>query len=67
MEWTVPPCIGNGEPRLRSDRQRTSTGRFGRRLKGEPPESLGLIVRKLVAALEPLGGEHPLPHYRRGT
>ena len=43
------------------------TAPIGRRLKGEPPESLGLLVRKLVAALEPLGGEYPLPHYRRGT
>lgn len=40
---------------------------IGRRLKGEPPKSLGLLVRKLVAALEPLGTDYPLPHYRRGT
>jgi hypothetical protein len=40
---------------------------IGRRLKGEPPVSLGLLVGKLVGALEPLGGEYPLPHYRRGT
>ncbi len=39
----------------------------GRRLKGEPPESPGLLVQKLVAALAPLGDEYPLPHFRRGT
>jgi len=38
----------------------------GRRLKGEPPESLGLLVHKLVAALAPLGDDYPLPHFRRG-
>ena len=38
----------------------------GRRLKGEPPESLGLLVQKLVAALAPLGDDYPLPHFRRG-
>ena len=43
------------------------TAPVGRRLKGEPPESLGLLVQKLVAALAPLGDEYPLPHYRRGT
>jgi hypothetical protein len=40
---------------------------IGRRLRGEPPESLGLLVKRLIGALEPLGGEYPLPHYRRGT
>ena len=24
-------------------------------------------LMKLIGALEPLGGEYPLPHYRRGT
>ncbi len=43
------------------------TAPVGRRLKGEPPESLGLLIEKLVAALVPLGDEYPLPHYRRGT
>ncbi len=38
----------------------------GRRLKREPPESLVLLVQKLVATLAPLGDEYPLPHYRRG-
>jgi hypothetical protein len=37
----------------------------GRRLKGDPPESLALLVQKLVAALAPLGNEYPLPHFRR--
>jgi len=45
----------------------TVTAPVGRRLKGEPPESLTLQVRRLVAALAPLGGEYPLPHYRRGA
>jgi len=38
----------------------------GRKLKGEPPESIALLVQKLVATLAPLGDEYPLPHYRRG-
>jgi hypothetical protein len=37
----------------------------GRRLKGEPPESLDLLVNHLVAALDPLEEEYPRPHYRR--
>lgn len=45
----------------------TITAPVGRRLKGEPPESVTLQVRKLVAALAPLGDDYPLPHYRRGT
>ena len=40
---------------------------IGRRIKGNPPESLSLAVNHLVAALWPLGGEYPLPHYRRAT
>ena len=38
---------------------------IGRRLKGDAPESLDLLVRRLVAALEPVGEAYPLPHYRR--
>jgi hypothetical protein len=38
----------------------------GRKLKGEPPESIVLLVEKLVAALAPLGNDYPLPHYRKG-
>jgi hypothetical protein len=45
----------------------TVTAPIGRRLKGAPPESLGLLVHNLVSALVPLGDEYPLPHYRRGT
>jgi hypothetical protein len=45
----------------------TVTAPVGRRLKGEAPESLALLIHKLVAALAPLGDEYPLPHYRRGT
>jgi hypothetical protein len=40
---------------------------IGRRLRGEPPESLVALVQKLIAALSPLGDEYPLPHYRRRT
>jgi hypothetical protein len=38
----------------------------GRRLKGEPPADLGLLGQRLVAALWPLSGAYPMPHYRRG-
>jgi hypothetical protein len=38
----------------------------GRKLKGEPPGSLVLLVEKLVSALAPLGDDYSLPHYRRG-
>jgi hypothetical protein len=37
----------------------------GRKVKGEPPESLALLVQRLVAALVPLGDGYPLPHFRR--
>lgn len=40
---------------------------IGRRLKGNPPESLGLTMNHLVAALWPLADQYPLPHYRRAT
>lgn len=39
----------------------------GRRLRGSPPESLSLLVPRLVAAFWPLTDEYPLPHYRRAT
>jgi hypothetical protein len=42
------------------------TSPIGRRLKGDQPESLTLLVQKLLAALSPLPNEYPLPHYRRG-
>lgn len=38
----------------------------GRRLKGEPSADLGLLRQRLVAALWPLAGAYPMPHYRRG-
>jgi len=37
----------------------------GRRLTGEPPASLELLVNKLVAALNPLADTYPMPHYRK--
>lgn len=36
----------------------------GRRLRGEPPQSLELLVGRLVGVLAPLGRSYPLPHYR---
>lgn len=36
----------------------------GRQLKGPPPESLEAIVRRLVAALDPLPEHYPMPHFR---
>lgn len=40
------------------------TAPVGRRLKGEVPASLELLVNKLVAALHPLADAWPLPHAR---
>ncbi len=37
----------------------------GRWIKGSPPGTLDLLVRRLVSALYPLSDEYPLPHYRR--
>jgi hypothetical protein len=42
----------------------TASAPTGRRLKGESPASLELMVRRLVAALVPLGDAYPLPHFR---
>ncbi len=39
----------------------------GRRIVGERPDSLGGMVRKLVAGLAPLGDTYPLPHWRGGA
>ncbi|TVQ94626.1 MAG: BREX-6 system BrxE protein [Deltaproteobacteria bacterium] len=36
----------------------------GRRIKGQAPQALDLAVDKLVAALDPLGSDYPLPHFR---
>jgi hypothetical protein len=41
------------------------TAPVGRRVKGDPPESLELLVKKLVASLSPLSDTYPMPHYRR--
>jgi len=43
----------------------SSTVPVGRRLKGDPPASSELLIRKLVAALHPLTDAYPMPHYRR--
>ncbi len=37
----------------------------GRRLKGSPPESLELMMHRLVAACWPLSESYPLPYSRR--
>lgn len=37
----------------------------GRQLSGPPPGELDALVRRLVAALEPLADAYPLPHFRR--
>lgn len=39
----------------------------GRRIKSAPPPSPEAMVSQLVAALLPLGGEYPLPHFRRAV
>ena len=38
---------------------------IGRRIKGDPPASLDLMVRRVVAGLVPLVDSYPLPHYFR--
>ena len=38
---------------------------IGRRLRGDPPESLVLLVNRLVSAYWPFASEYPLPHFRR--
>lgn len=45
----------------------SSVTTVGRRLTGKPPDSLTLLVRKLVAGLSPLPGSYPLPHFMRGA
>jgi hypothetical protein len=42
-------------------------GPIGRRLKSAPPESLGLLVERLIGALWPLSERYPLPHFRRAV
>jgi len=41
------------------------TAPTGRRLKGAPSESLDKIIDSLVAALAPVAGAYPLPHFLR--
>lgn len=48
---------GHGDP----DTIATPTGRL---IKGTAPENLDLLVRRLVAALAPVGDRYPLPHFR---
>jgi hypothetical protein len=43
----------------------TVTAPVGRRLRGEQPEAVEHAVKKLVAALHPLGDAYPMPHFRR--
>jgi hypothetical protein len=43
------------------------TAPTGRQVKGNPPGDLDALVRRLVAALAPLGDAYPLPHFRRGA
>ena len=38
---------------------------IGRRIRGSAPDSLGLLVRHLIAACSPLTDTYPMPHYRR--
>ncbi len=37
----------------------------GRRINSEPPAVPETLVSQLISALLPLGGEYPLPHFRR--
>jgi len=41
------------------------TDPVGRRITGDPPASTDLLVKKLVAALQPLTDQYPMPHFRR--
>ncbi len=46
------------------DRSDTVASPAGRRLRGEPPQALDLLVDRLVGALAPMGADYPLPHFR---
>lgn len=48
---------GHGDP----DTTASPTGRL---IKGTAPDDLDLLIRRLVAALAPVGDHYPLPHYR---
>ena len=43
----------------------TETLPTGRRIRGNVPDSAGLMVDKLVAGLLPFAETYPMPHYRR--
>lgn len=45
----------------------TAASPVGRRLKGGPPSDIAVAARSLAAALLPLGGAYPLPHFQRAT
>ena len=47
------------------DTTETTAAPVGRRIKGEPPSDLGLLIRRLVGGLAPLSDSYPLPHFRR--
>jgi len=38
---------------------------IGRRLRGEPPQSIDQLLNKLIAACWPMTPDYPLPHYQR--
>lgn len=44
---------------------RVGPSSVGRRLEGGPPDDLGETLKRLLAALDPLGDACPLPHSRR--
>lgn len=37
----------------------------GRRLKGKPPENLGVLTSRLVAGLSPVSDIYPMPHFKK--
>jgi len=55
-EWVA----GHGEPGA-------ETVPTGRRIKGEPPDDLGVMVDALLGNLAPLSDAYPLPHYVRSV
>jgi hypothetical protein len=57
-EWCEEWLAGRGSAEV-------AASPSGRRIAGAPPAALEMQVRKLVAALAPLGESYPLPHFRR--
>ena len=37
----------------------------GRRLKGQPPEQINVLLGRLIAGLAPIAETYPLPHFKR--